>query len=201
MEGQLPCQFPTLESDSRRRVLELSCSIHMLKVKWKIVRVMTPDADVNFILFYYAPTFEIQILFDTDSRDQRRVIAVSETTEDLMLTCCSALVGLLAFTRYDTMSAFHGTGKWKLQKPKYQDFFNKLGPEMEGFGWTICKPRGIYMCSVRIRRLIVSLTLTNSGMPCCCPSVVTMEVNWDWKVKLILQHFHLPRSAWKNMWK
>ena len=56
--------------------------------------------------------------------------------KDYMPTYCSALLGLHAFTRCDTTSAFNGIGKVKpikllQEKPRFQNIFNKLGEEWE----------------------------------------------------------------------
>lgn len=139
MAGQLPCQKLQYSNQARRgQILELSCTYcsYAESQKCKTVRVRSPDTDIYFILLYYAPAFGIQILFDTGSGDHRRLIDVSEMAKDYMLTYCSALLGLHAFTRCDTKSVFHVIGKVKpikllQEKPRFQEIFNKLGEKWE----------------------------------------------------------------------
>lgn len=130
-------EVPALESDQEEtdtRVV-LYCS-YAESQKCQTVRVRSPDSDIYFILLYYAPTFGIQILFDTGSGDHRRLIDVSEMAKDFMPTYCSSLLGLHAFTRCDTTSAFKGIGKVKpikllQEKPRYQEIFAQLGEKWQ----------------------------------------------------------------------
>ncbi|KAG1681812.1 hypothetical protein GQR58_011609 [Nymphon striatum] len=123
----------TLESDQEEtdtRVV-LYCSFAEQE-KDQFVRVRSPDSDIFFILLYYASNFNIRILFDTGSGNRRRLLDVTGMSKDFTPMYCAALLGLHAFTRCDTTSAFKGIGKVKplkllQQKPRYQEVFQSLG--------------------------------------------------------------------------
>ncbi|KAG1683376.1 hypothetical protein GQR58_010026 [Nymphon striatum] len=69
--------------------------------------------------------------FAEQEKDQR-LLDVTGMSKDFTPMYCSALLGLHAFTRCDTTSAFKGIGKVKplkllQQKPRYQEVFQSLG--------------------------------------------------------------------------
>ena len=99
---------------------------------YNFVRVRRPDTDIFFILLYYAPNMKVHLLFDTGMGNRRRLIDVTELSTEFTPVYCAALLGLHAFTRCDTTSAFKGIGKVKplktlQKKPKYQEIFKCLG--------------------------------------------------------------------------
>ncbi len=99
-------------------------------------RIRTPDSDIFFILLHYVASFNITILFDTGSGNNKRLINVTELADGLTPEYCTALLALHAFTHCDTTSAFKGIGKIKpikvLQKlPKFQPILAELGREWE----------------------------------------------------------------------
>jgi len=94
--------------------------------------VRSPDTNIFFILLYFAPRLNIKILFDTGTGNKGRLIDISKLAVDFTPTYCDALLGLHAFTRCDTTSAFKGIGKIKLiellqKTPRYQELFQDLG--------------------------------------------------------------------------
>jgi 5'-3' exonuclease len=67
----------------------------------------------------------VTILFDTETGNKKRLIDITKLAQQYQQELCTALLGLHAFTRCDTMSAFKGIGKVKaiktLQKsPQFQ---------------------------------------------------------------------------------
>ena len=103
---------------------------------YKYVRIRSPDTDIFFILLYYAPNLNVILLFDTGTGNRRRLINVTDLSKEFTPTYCAALLGLHAYSRCDTTSAFKGIGKVKplrllQKKPKYQEVFSGLGESWE----------------------------------------------------------------------
>lgn len=116
------------ETDSRI----ILYSSYALEEGYKFVRVRSPDSDIFFILLYYATRINVQLLFDTGTGNRRRLIDITELSKEFTPIYCSALLGLHAYTRCDTTSAFKGIGKVKplkilQKKTKYQEVFSRLG--------------------------------------------------------------------------
>ena len=98
-----------LESDQEgidTRVV-LYCS-HAVNEEYNYARVTSADNNIFFILFYYASKINITLLFDTGSRCKRRLLNIFQLTHDFTPFYCNALLGLHAFSRCDTASAFKG---------------------------------------------------------------------------------------------
>ena len=120
-------ELPYLTSDQEEtntRVV-LYCSFAASQ-GYNFVRVRSPDSDIFYILIYYASNLDLTILFDTGTGNKRRLIDVTQLAKDLTPSYCNALIGLHAFSRWDTTSAFKEIGKVKpiemLQtKRKYQE--------------------------------------------------------------------------------
>ena len=96
------------------------------------VRVRSADSDTFFILLYYASKINITLLYDTGSRCKRRLLDISQLAQDFKPPYCDGLLGLHAFSRCDTTSAFKGIRKVKplkllQKKPRYQTVFQNLG--------------------------------------------------------------------------
>ena len=96
---------------------------------YRYARVKTPDTDIFFILLNFALTIDgLIILFDTG----KKLLNITQLAEMYTQQYCSALLGLHAFTKCDTTSAFKGKGKVKPIKlmqriPKFQAMFASLG--------------------------------------------------------------------------
>ena len=90
------------------------------------VIVNSPDSDIFFILLQYANNLlgGIEVIFDTGSRNKRRLISITNMVEDMTQEHCTAIMALHAFTRCDTTSSFKGIGKTKPIKllAKYRRF-------------------------------------------------------------------------------
>ena len=129
-------EIPKLESgqeETDTRVV-LYC-FYAADEEYNYVRVRSPDSDIFFILLYYASKINITLLFDTGSRRKKRLFNISsikQLAHDFTSLYCDALLGLHAFSRCDTTSAFKGIGKVKpiklfQKKPRYQIVFQNLG--------------------------------------------------------------------------
>ena len=84
-----------------------------------------------FILLYYAHTFQVTVLFDTGSGNNRRLLNITELAEELGDAYCKCLLGLYVFTGEDANCAFKGKGKVmplkKLEKkPRHQSSCQRL---------------------------------------------------------------------------
>ena len=128
----------TTEEPSMRSNHEESDSRFIIYTQWaqdnayKAVCVRCSDADVFFILLKYASSFEITIYLDMWTKNNRKMINVSEVASDLGEEYCDALLGMHAFTGDDANCAFKGKGKLNplkqlTKKPKYQKTFRKMG--------------------------------------------------------------------------
>jgi hypothetical protein len=74
---------------------------------YRNIRIRSPDTDIFFILLHY--TLELQgvtILFDTGTGNKKRLIDITKLAQQYQQELCTALLGLHAFTRCDTTSAF-----------------------------------------------------------------------------------------------
>jgi hypothetical protein len=74
---------------------------------YRNIRIRSPDTDIFFILLHY--TLELQgvtILFDTGTGNKKRLIDITKLAQQYQHELCTALLGLHAFTRCDTTSAF-----------------------------------------------------------------------------------------------
>jgi hypothetical protein len=74
----------------------------------------------------------VTILFDTGTGNKKRLIDITKLAQQYQQELCTALLGLHAFTRCDTTSAFKGIGKVKpikiLQKsPQFQSALAQIG--------------------------------------------------------------------------
>jgi hypothetical protein len=96
---------------------------------YRNIRIRTPDTNIFFILLHYALELQgVTILFDTGTGNKKRLIYITKLAQEL----CTSLLGLHAFTRCDTTSAFKGIGKVKpiktLQKsPQFQSTLAQIG--------------------------------------------------------------------------
>ena len=82
---------------------------------YKNVCIITLDSDIFFICLHY-PITELQrlnVFTDTGNGNIRRLIDITGYASGLSIERCSALLGLHAFTRCDTISCFKGFGKVK----------------------------------------------------------------------------------------
>ena len=115
---------------------------------------------IFFILIYYASKTNITLLFDTGSKCKRRFLNISQLAHDFTPLYCYALLGLHAFSRCDTTSAFKGIEKGKpikllQKKPHYQIVFQNLGKSwdvsedlflpLEEFTCSMYKSRGSHL--------------------------------------------------------
>jgi hypothetical protein len=55
----------------------------------------------------------VPILFDTGTGNKKKLIDITKLAQQYQQELCTALLGLHAFTRCDTTSAFKGIGKVK----------------------------------------------------------------------------------------
>ena len=165
-------EVPRLQSNQEEtdtRVV-LYCTYAAAEEQYDYVRGRSPDSDIFFILLYHAPNLKINILFDTGTGNKRRLIDISKLARDFTPGYCDALLGLHAFTRCDTTSAFKGIGKVKpvklLQKtPRYQSVFQGLGQswcisedlslELENFTCQMYKPKASKIRAVDELRLVM----------------------------------------------
>ena len=74
----------------------------------------------------------MELIFDTGRGNKKRLINVTKIAKQCTEEHCTAVMALHAYTRYDTTSAFKGTGKVKpikvIQKmPKFQKGLAQLG--------------------------------------------------------------------------
>jgi hypothetical protein len=74
----------------------------------------------------------VTILFDTGTGNKNRLIDITKLAQQYQQELCTPLLGLHAFTRFDTTSAFKGIGKVKpintLQKsPQFQSALAQIG--------------------------------------------------------------------------
>ena len=111
-------------------------SAYAQEAGYNFVRVRSPDTDIFFILLHYAPNMKVHLLFETGTGNRKRLLDVTELSQEFTLVYSAALLGLHAFTRCDTTSAFKGIGKVKplktlQKKTKYQEVFKCLGESWE----------------------------------------------------------------------
>jgi len=108
--NELPDLFSDLEQADTRLLLHTS---HAARVCTTVV-IKSPNTDV-FVLSL-AVAHEIQasdLLFLTDSGDNRRIIGISKLAKTFGKEKCTALLGFHTFTRCDSVSVFEGNGKVK----------------------------------------------------------------------------------------
>ena len=96
------------------------------------VIVRSPDSDVFILLLCYSHKFTLRILLDTGTGEHRRLIDVTELSNDLGVDLCKSILPLYVFTGEDTNGAFRGKGKVQplkklLAHPKFLGTFMKLG--------------------------------------------------------------------------
>jgi ornithine cyclodeaminase/alanine dehydrogenase-like protein (mu-crystallin family) len=66
---------------------------------------------IPVILLHYALELQgVIILFDTETGNKKRLIDITKLAQQYQQELCTALLGLHAFTRCDTTSAFKGIG-------------------------------------------------------------------------------------------
>lgn len=126
-------EIPELYSDQEEtdtRVI-LYCA-YAQRQGYGVVRIRSPDSDIFFIALHHAQRFEITILFDTGTGNNRRLINISALAREYGQVKCTALMSLHAYTHCDTTSAFKGIGKIKptklLQKSEaFQATFSEVG--------------------------------------------------------------------------
>jgi hypothetical protein len=100
---------------------------------YRNIRIRIPDADIFFILLHYALELQgVTILFDTGTGNKKRFDRYRKLAQQYQQELCTALLGLHAFTRCDTTSAFKGIEKVKpiktLQKsPQFQSALAQIG--------------------------------------------------------------------------
>jgi hypothetical protein len=113
------------ETDSR---VILYCN-YAKEMGYQYVCIKSPDTDIFFIALHFALQLDgIIVLFDSG----KKIINLSELANSYTQDQCTALMGLHAFTRCDTTSAFKGIGKVKpikkMQKmPKFVQFLANMG--------------------------------------------------------------------------
>ena len=100
---------------------------------YRNIRIRSPDTDIFVILLHYALELQgVTILFDTGTGNKKRLIDITKLAQQYQQELCTPLLGLHAFTRSDTTSAFKGIGKVKpiktLQKsPQFQSALAQIG--------------------------------------------------------------------------
>ena len=93
------------------------------------VRVKILDTDIFSILLHFAHVINIPILFDTGTRDNKRlIIDITNLAEKYTPMYRGAYMALHAYTHCDTTSSFKKIGKIKLsQNPIYYPVFASIG--------------------------------------------------------------------------
>ena len=80
---------------------------------YEYVRVRSPDSDVFFVLLHHVTPLSCNIIFDTRTGNNKRLINMTNFVENLTQEYCTTLTALHAFTHCDSTSAFKGIGKVK----------------------------------------------------------------------------------------
>ena len=98
------------------------------------VVIRSPVSDISHIFLHHADRLSIEVMFDTETRDKRRMLNVTELAGELCAKYCDCILGLYVFTGEDTNCALKGKGKilpWKkVQKaPRFQQALCRLGDE------------------------------------------------------------------------
>ena len=101
------------------------------KLKYKNIKIRTPDSDVFFVLLHFASKIDTNLLLDIGSGNSRRLLNVTQIARSLGEIKCTALMNLHCFTGCDTTSAFKGQGKVKAikllqKKPLFLECFSRL---------------------------------------------------------------------------
>ena len=90
-------EIPEIFSDQEEtdtRVI-LYCA-YAPKQDYETVRIHSPDSDIFFILLYHASKFDMKILFDTGSGNNRKLIDISDLSKVYGQELCTALMSLHA---------------------------------------------------------------------------------------------------------
>jgi hypothetical protein len=122
------------------------------------IKIRSPDTDIFFILLHYELELQgVTILFDTGTGNKKRLIDFTKLAQQYQQELCTALLGLYAFTRCDTMSAFKGIGKVKaiktLQKsPQFQSALTQIGDSWQFQRICFCKWRLLPACCMAVKR-------------------------------------------------
>ena len=68
---------------------------------YETVRIRSPDNDISFIILHHASKFDIRILFDTGSGNNRKFIDIYDPSKEYGQEVCTALMSLHVFTHCD----------------------------------------------------------------------------------------------------
>ena len=144
------------------------------------MHIRSPDSDI-FILPYYAPNMKVHLLFDTGTGNRRRLIDVTELFKEFTPTYFAALLGLHAFSRCNTTSAFKGIGKVKpLKTTEKKQSTRKSSNASENLGRSpvtssLPLKSSPALCIVGAQR---QRRLTVFSMKCFSQSVVDQGSHW-----------------------
>ena len=111
-------------------------------MKYKNIKIRTPDSDVFFILLHCSGKIKSKLLLDIGSGNSRRLLNIMSMATELGQKRCTALMNLHAYTGCDTTGAFKGQGKVKWiklleKKPIFKECFSSLGLSWDGSKETI----------------------------------------------------------------
>ena len=104
---------------------------------YRNIRIRSLDTDIFFILLHYALELQkVTILFNTGTGNKEMLIDITKLAQQYQQELCTAFLGLHAFTRCDTTSAFQGIGKVKpiktLQRsPQFQSVIAQIGDSLQ----------------------------------------------------------------------
>ena len=125
----IPCLTSNQEETDSRVVLYVAFAAEQ---GYDQVRIRTPDSDIFWILLHHARSIDIQIIYDTGSGNNKRLINISSLCDHYSPSVCNALLGIHGFTGCDSTSFFKGKGKVRpmklaLKSPLFCSTFAKLG--------------------------------------------------------------------------
>ena len=96
-----------LNRHRKKLIDELFFIVSMENKRIQKIRIRSPDADIFFILLNYVLELQgVTILFDTGTGNNKRLIDITKLAQQYQQELCTSLLGLHAFTRCDTTSAF-----------------------------------------------------------------------------------------------
>ena len=71
-----------------------------------VIKVRSPDTDVFVVLLAYSSSFQLQVLFDTGTGNNRRLLNINQIAVAIGSSVCQALPALHAFTGCDSTNCF-----------------------------------------------------------------------------------------------
>ena len=121
----------SLQEEADTRII-LHCQDASRQPSCLTIVVRSPDTDVFLLVLSFSETIGKTLVFYTGCGNNRRQINVSQIAKTLSKQLCYALLGVHAFTGYDTTSCFAGQGKLKalklVQKEEYlRSLFSRFG--------------------------------------------------------------------------